>query len=119
MTLSRTTALTTLAAFLFLFAIVSNLYQPTMEFNLHCTVHERVIEVFGGVCEGTAMGLFTSIAAFFTAATILFFALAWCVHVFADAANAIISPHAARAFVFASPPHHLQNYYHHGIAQTR
>lgn len=107
-----------LSAFALLFALVSNLYQPPMDFNLHCTVHERVASALGGGCNMTLGGIFTSITAVVLAGFV-FLATFLILRIAARDAASMFSVFAVRARVRIRPVAPLHKFYYRGIANSR
>lgn len=107
----------TLAAFTMLILVVANVHQPTMEYGLHCSVHDYIVASLGGECEENTTGLFTDVNSMIATALTLcavFFVLAFVPLFFKTPQQFFV-----RAFLSASPPFQLFEFYSRGIAQSR
>lgn len=73
----RIIAIFTIIGFFILSLIAFNIVQPTMDFGLHCTIHDYVSAALGGECQTSTKSLvnfsgWIAIAAFFGILSILF-----------------------------------------------
>lgn len=41
-----------------LFLIIGNIYQPSMDSNMHCMVHDYIVQALGGECDANTHGIF-------------------------------------------------------------
>lgn len=105
----------TIAAFAALFFVTSNLHQPTMDFNLHCTVYNRVASALGGGCNMTLGGLFTSMTVV-AVTMIVILAVAFVVF------GSIVPAHCVVVANVQQSPHEnltLLEFYFRGLAPSR
>lgn len=116
--MQRFIAIMTVSAFALLFALVSNLYQPPMDFNLHCTVHDRVASALGGGCNMALGGIFTSMTAIVLTAFI-FWVIYIIVHFTAREMVGAQIMRSATVRVFVRPDTPLHEFYYHGTAHSR
>lgn len=116
--MKKALATLTLSACALLFAVVSNLYQPPMDFNLHCTVHDRVTAALGGTCDMTLGGIFTTMTAL-VLSTFIFVALFFALRIVARDMMETLAIRSATARAFVRPDTPLHEFYYHGIADSR